>query len=205
MTQISKFLTVKSLLQLWWSAVILVVGQIGPVTIGNSVENGKNLQNCAKCQTTKCHRVFSSYPASDSGVTEVRSIRSLRAGAPAEAGEDDDEGDEVKEGGYGGVDHLHLEEGEGQLDLDVVPDPEQVEEGPEDRHHEAGHHHEEEPVIVPHTKQGIYSAERDTHCRSGTGHAHNSQDLSERKRIRILHFAFTTRQSILGSVSPSKI
>ena len=52
----------------------------------------------------------------------MRSIRSLRAGAPAEAGEDDDEGDEVKEGGHGGVDHLHLEEGEVEFDFDEVTD-----------------------------------------------------------------------------------
>ena len=33
-----------SLLELGRCAVVLVVGQIGPVTVGNSVENGKNLK-----------------------------------------------------------------------------------------------------------------------------------------------------------------
>ena len=124
--------------------------------------------------------IIFSHPTRHPGVTEVRSVISLRGGTPAEAGEDDDEGDEVEEGGHRGVDHLNLEEGEGQLDLDVVPDPEQVEEGPEDRHDEAGHHHEEEPMIVTNTEGEICSVEGDVDGRSGAGHAHHSQDLTER-------------------------
>ena len=109
----------------------------------------------------------------------MRSIRSLRRGAPAKAGEDDDEGDEVKEGGYGGVDHLYLEEGKGQLDLDVVPDPEQVEEGPEDGHNEAGHHHEEEPVIVADAEGEVCSPESDVDGGGSAGHADDSQNLTK--------------------------
>ena len=115
-----------------------------------------------------------SHPAGYSGVAEVRSVISLGGGAPAEPGEDDNEGDEVEEGGHRRVDHLHLEEGEGKLDLDVVPDPEQVEEGPEDRDYEAGHHHEEEPVIVTHAEGKFCSVEGDVDGRGGAGHTHHT-------------------------------
>ena len=141
--------------------------------------------NKMKCEVNlsySCINVLSihSHPAGYSGVAEVRSVISLGGGTPAEPGEDDDEGDEVEEGGHRRVDHLHLQEGEWQLDLDVVPDPEQVEEGPEDRDDEAGHHHEEEPMIVTHTEGEICSVEGDVDGRSGAGHAHHSQDLTER-------------------------
>lgn len=110
----------------------------------------------------------------------MRSVISLGGGAPAEAGEDDDEGDEVEEGGHRGVDHLDLEEGEGELDLDVVPDSEQVEECPEDCHNEAGYDHEEEPVIVTNTEGILCSVEGNVDSRGSAGHAHHSQDLSYR-------------------------
>ena len=167
-------------MQLWRSAVVLVVGQIGPVTIGDSVKNSKNLQQEKRNVRSTKFNIILSHPAGYSGVAEVRSVISLGGGAPAEPGEDDDEGDEVEEGGHCRVDHLHLEEGEGQLDLDVVLDPEQVEEGPEDRDNEAGHHHEEEPVIVTHAEGKFCSVEGDVDGGGGAGHAHHTQDLKER-------------------------
>ena len=119
-----------------------------------------------------------SYPASDPGVAEMRSRLGLGGGAPAEAGQDDDEGDEVEEGRHRGVDNLHLQEGEGKLDFDVVSDPEQVEEGPEDGHNEAGHHHEEEPVIVADAEGEVCSPESDVDGGGGTGHADDSKNLT---------------------------
>ena len=109
-------------------------------------------------------------PARYSGITEMRST------APAEAGQDDNEGDGVEDGGHQGVDHLHLEEGEGQLDLDEVPDLEQVEEGPEDADDEACHHHKQEPVIVTNSKNFISKLSVDGW--SSTGHADHSQNLN---------------------------
>ena len=119
-----------------------------------------------------------SYPAGDPGVAEMRSRLGLGGGAPAEAGQDDDEGDEVEEGRHRGVDNLHLQEGEGKLDFDVVSDPEQVEEGPEDGYNEAGHHHEEEPMIVADAEGEVCSPESDVDGRGGTGHADDSQNLT---------------------------
>ena len=139
--------------------------------------------------------IVCSHPAGYSGVAEVRSVISLGGRAPAEPGEDDDEGDEVEEGGHGRVDHLHLEEGEGQLDLDVVPDPQQVEEGPEDRDDEAGHHHEEEPVIVTHAEGKFCSVEGDVDGGGGAGHTHHAQDLKERGFVDFLSCCIDTRQN----------
>ena len=114
---------------------------------------------------------FATYPASNPGITEMRST------APAEPGQDDNEGDGVEDGGHQGVDHLHLEEGEGQLDLDEVPHLEQVEEGPEDADDEAGHHDKQEPVVVTNSENFISKLGVDG--RSSTGHANHSQNLNK--------------------------
>ena len=101
----------------------------------------------------------------------------MRSTAPAEAGQDDNEGDGVEDGGHQGVDRLHLEEGEGQLDLDEVPHLQQVEEGPEDADDEAGHHDKQEPVIVTNSKNFISKLGVDGW--SSTGHANHSQNLNK--------------------------
>ena len=124
--------------------------------------------------------VLDTDPSSYSCIAHLRSIIFLTGGAPAEARQHHDERDDVEQGCHDCEDHLHLEEGERQLDLDEITNLKKIEEGPEERNDETCDNDEEKPMIVSNTKGEICSVEGDVDGRSGAGHAHHSQDLTER-------------------------
>ena len=126
-------------------------------------------------------------PSSHSCIAHLRSIIFLTGRAPAEARQYHDERDDVEQGRNNGEDHLHLKEGERELDFDEITNLKKVEEGPEERDDETSDNDKEKPMIVSDSEWLRSSISADTYwhvdCRSSTCHANHSKELKISKTI----------------------